>query len=196
MRIRRLLDINDVLYQEIRYLAVREELSHLQAWEKITGKMIITPGDMEAIKTSLSKWTEIFRHYFKDSLAFSLIKPKIDEFIAENNDDIESYLSWLQSKDVIGFQDEIQEDDGKVKLMTIHAAKGLEFQNVVVTGMTEGHLPHKLAKTDADIEEERRLLYVAITRAKDKLMLCHAKVGLTWNGKPVEREPSRFLTEI
>lgn len=78
-----------------------------------------------------------------------------------------------------------------VKLMTIHAAKGLEFKTVFLIGANEGQIPYKKAKTDKETEEERRLFYVAMTRAKDTLKISYVK---TKNGK--ETAPSRFVDEL
>ncbi len=92
---------------------------------------------------------------------------------------------------------EDQEKNGKkVTLMTVHSAKGLEFDEVVVTGLEEGLFPHSRSMTDlAEMEEERRLMYVAMTRAKDRLTLCFAKRRLVYGGRQ-NNLPSRFLAEI
>ncbi|MEN9803627.1 MAG: ATP-dependent helicase PcrA, partial [Actinomycetota bacterium] len=87
-------------------------------------------------------------------------------------------------------------DDDRVVLMTMHAAKGLEFPVVFIVGVEEGLFPHVRALTDPDeLEEERRLAYVGITRAQEKLFLCHA-----WSrqqfGTTQYNPPSRFLDEI
>ena len=90
------------------------------------------------------------------------------------------------------------EDDniGKVTLMTIHAAKGLEFANVFVAGMEEGLFPHSRVYSDPkELEEERRLAYVAITRAKVNLYLTHAD-SRTFFGKPQSNLLSRFVEDI
>ena len=78
-----------------------------------------------------------------------------------------------------------------VRLMTIHAAKGLEFDTVFLIEANEGRIPYKKAKTDQETEEERRLFYVAMTRAKEVLKICYVK---TKNGK--ETSPSRFVEEL
>ncbi|MDE6741296.1 MAG: UvrD-helicase domain-containing protein [Muribaculaceae bacterium] len=86
--------------------------------------------------------------------------------------------------------------DEKVTLMTCHAAKGLEFKHVYVVGVEEELLPSAMAMNSADeVEEERRLLYVAMTRAKETLMLTYAKTRFR-NGQTVQTRPSRFLSEI
>ena len=78
-----------------------------------------------------------------------------------------------------------------VRLMTIHAVKGLEFDTVFLIEANEGRIPYKKAKTEQETEEERRLFYVAMTRAKEVLKICYVK---TKNGK--ETSPSRFVEEL
>ena len=97
-------------------------------------------------------------------------------------------------------RDDLDDDEnlGKVNLMTIHAAKGLEFPVVFIAGAEEGLIPHARAVDeggDAAVEEERRLFYVAITRARDKLLIssCRSRRRQT---STVESRPSRFLDEI
>lgn len=86
-------------------------------------------------------------------------------------------------------------DENAVKLMTMHAAKGLEFPIVFIAGMEEGIFPHRRSLDDGDIEEERRLAYVGITRAKTHLYLTNARFRQTF-GKEEANEPSRFLYEF
>lgn len=85
------------------------------------------------------------------------------------------------------------ESGDKVKLMTVHAAKGLEFPYVFLIGMNEGVFPSKKIKTLAEMEEERRLAFVAMTRAENRLFLSEAD-GRNFDGSP--RYPSRFLLDI
>jgi DNA helicase II / ATP-dependent DNA helicase PcrA len=95
-------------------------------------------------------------------------------------------------------QDKIHQEDSneKLTLMTIHAAKGLEFDTIILTGLEEGLLPSsKSLENEADIEEERRLLYVGITRAKNKLLLLNAGYRHTF-GTMTYQQPSRFLDEL
>ena len=80
-----------------------------------------------------------------------------------------------------------------VTLATLHSAKGLEWENVYLVGLSEGYLPITYAKTDEAIDEERRLLYVGITRARKRLALSWAASG---QGRSGERVPSRFLEEL
>ena len=91
---------------------------------------------------------------------------------------------------------EKKEDYNKVSLMTIHASKGLEFPNVFVVGMEEGLFPSMLSiNSQSELEEERRLFYVAITRAEKRLFLSHVNIRFKW-GQYIDSEESRFLSEI
>ena len=82
-----------------------------------------------------------------------------------------------------------------VTLMTLHAAKGLEFKVVFIAGVEDGMIPFVTAREEADVEEERRLFYVGMTRAKDDLFLTYARSRFLY-GRRTTREPSRFLREI
>jgi len=87
-------------------------------------------------------------------------------------------------------------DENKVSMMTIHAAKGLEFENVFIVGLEEELFPSSMAlQSRADLEEERRLFYVAITRAKRTCALSYALTRYKW-GQLIQAEPSRFIEEI
>ena len=87
-------------------------------------------------------------------------------------------------------------EDARVTLMTIHAAKGLEFPVVFIVGVEEGLFPHsRTFQSEEELEEERRLCYVAITRAQQYLYITHAMKRRTW-GEELPAEPSRFLNEI
>lgn len=94
-------------------------------------------------------------------------------------------------------QDEMEDNDIGVKLMTVHAAKGLEFDNVFVTGLEAGLFPHARfdEKGEEDNEEERRLFYVAITRAKKRLYLTYTSFRTIYGSKEVNM-PSEFLEDI
>ncbi len=89
------------------------------------------------------------------------------------------------------------DERAQVLLMTAHNAKGLEFPTVFLAGMEEGLLPHSRSDTEEMIEEERRLCYVAMTRAQEKLFLTWARSRRRWGGgEPEESRPSRFLREL
>jgi DNA helicase-2/ATP-dependent DNA helicase PcrA len=103
---------------------------------------------------------------------------------------------FLQEVSLI--QDKIhnREDGDYVSLMTLHAAKGLEFDTIIITGLEEGVLPSSKSLNDPDaLEEERRLLYVGITRAREYLVLLYASYRHTF-GQITDQIPSRFLSEM
>jgi DNA helicase II / ATP-dependent DNA helicase PcrA len=92
-------------------------------------------------------------------------------------------------------QDEVQEEKSTVSLMTIHASKGLEFSTVFVTGLEQGLFPGTRLSNDSDPEEERRLFYVALTRAKDRLFLSFARERLRYGERQLS-VPSEFIDDI
>ena len=102
---------------------------------------------------------------------------------------------WMQN--IMLQTDQDQNDDGnRVTLMTVHSAKGLEYDYVYIVGMEEGLFPSsRSVESLSDLEEERRLMYVAITRAKRAVMLSYAEMRRVW-GKTENASPSRFLKEI
>jgi DNA helicase-2/ATP-dependent DNA helicase PcrA len=103
---------------------------------------------------------------------------------------------FLELVSLVGEQDEYEEEDSSVTLMTLHIAKGLEFPVVFIVGMEDGVFPHFRSMTDThELEEERRLAYVGITRAQQRLYLTHAW-SRTLFGQTNFNPPSRFLAEI
>ena len=102
---------------------------------------------------------------------------------------------------LLGEQDTNDEKEKQLKknaiaLMTMHSAKGLEFPEVYIVGLEEGILPHhRSLDDDASVDEERRLCYVGVTRAEEKLTLSMSLTRMKW-GKPRDTIPSRFLYEL
>ena len=119
------------------------------------------------------------------------------EFDAQRGDGTLS--DFLEQVSLVADADEIPEGGehgGMVTLMTLHTAKGLEFPVVFLTGMEENVFPHQRSMTDEkELEEERRLAYVGITRAERRLYLTRA-VARAWWGRPEYHKQSRFLDEI
>ncbi|MCD4549045.1 ATP-dependent helicase [Schaalia sp. lx-260] len=112
----------------------------------------------------------------------------------------ESFLvDFLERVALVADSDQVPSQDGthgEVTLMTVHTAKGLEFPTVFVTGMEDGTFPHQRSFSDtSELAEERRLAYVAITRARERLYLTRAAVRTSW-GAPQEMPPSMFLSDI
>jgi DNA helicase-2/ATP-dependent DNA helicase PcrA len=103
---------------------------------------------------------------------------------------------FLEEVALISDVDQIEDQDNAVTLMTVHAAKGLEFTNVFIAGMEEGVFPHSRCMFNPhEMEEERRLLYVAMTRAMERLYLLHAKQRMLY-GEFKNNSPSQFLRHI
>ncbi len=123
----------------------------------------------------------------------------IHEFCDRRANEGETNISlpdFLAEVSLLTDQDnETADDHNKVTLMTIHAAKGLEFKNVFIAGLEDQLFPSSLCQTPTEIEEERRLLYVAITRAKENCILSYAKSRFH-NGQTQTSSPSRFLKDI
>ena len=114
----------------------------------------------------------------------------------KNAGDLSSLETFLDSLSLLDYSDDLKDNAEFVKLMTIHAAKGLEFNTVFVVGLEEGLFPNEnLKRNELDIEEERRLFYVAITRAKTNLFITHAQFRRK-NNQYIPSKPSRFLKEI
>lgn len=114
-----------------------------------------------------------------------------DEFAEEPT--LSSFLEEVSLKSNL---DELKEEHDRISLMTLHNGKGLEFEVVFVVGLEEDLLPHVNTKLKGeDIEEERRLLYVGMTRAKEHLYLCHALSRRMWGQFRTQKE-SRFLKEV
>jgi DNA helicase-2/ATP-dependent DNA helicase PcrA len=108
----------------------------------------------------------------------------------------ESIDAFLEQVSLVSDADEIDGDDSEVVLMTVHAAKGLEFPAVFLIGLEDGVFPHLRSIGEPDeLEEERRLAYVALTRAQERLYLTHAWSRTLYGGTQYN-PPSRFLDEI
>jgi DNA helicase-2/ATP-dependent DNA helicase PcrA len=105
-------------------------------------------------------------------------------------------VGFLEEVALVSDLDRADFDGNAVTLMTLHAAKGLEFPVVFMTGLEEGVFPHSRALYDAnELEEERRLMYVGMTRAKEELYLMHATFRSLYGGR-LSNPPSRFLIDI
>lgn len=121
---------------------------------------------------------------------------KAAEYIESSGDT--SLEGFLEEVALVADVDSYAEDENSVVLMTLHSAKGLEFPVVFIAGMEDGLFPGYRSITSGDnseVEEERRLCYVGITRAKEELFLTYARMRMQ-NGKTQYNQPSRFLDEL
>ena len=125
-------------------------------------------------------------HFLVDSLH----KVMSDESVA-----LDEAISRLILRDLMEQQEEEDASPDNVQLMTMHASKGLEFPHVFIIGMEENLLPHRSSVEDGNIEEERRLAYVGITRARETLAMTMASKRRQF-GETINCEPSRFIEEL
>lgn len=123
------------------------------------------------------------------------------EFVAvakdfDKNNPGAGLLEFLTEVSLVAWADEVEDESGAISLMTLHTAKGLEFDNVFLTGLEDGLLPHRMSFAEpGGLAEERRLMYVGITRAKRRLHLSLAASRASY-GEIAAATPSRFLAEL
>jgi len=203
-------------FAETRELTVPEALEHPELGGAIAGPGARKLLEFAHLFASLRPLTELSPPAFLTEL---IAKIRYREYLIEENpaesaerienvDELiagaEAYLRRAEDPTVEGFLAEValltdvdlwNDEDDTVNLMTIHSAKGLEFPYVFVVGLEEGLLPHSSSMNDpAQLEEERRLFYVALTRAQQRVHLFHASYRRTWNA--AGGGSSRFLHEI
>ncbi|WP_457675604.1 DNA helicase Rep [Thiolapillus sp.] len=175
-----------------RWIRHLSRLAHEDDAVKTVRELI---GDMDyeawLYQTSPSDKAAARRMENVDELLDWLTRLQQDEMRGQSLADMVSHLSLM---DILERQDEESSED-RVSLMTLHAAKGLEFPYVFLVGMEEGLLPHHSSIEEDNIEEERRLAYVGITRARRVLHISYARKRRK-GGEVVDCEPSRFLEEL
>jgi DNA helicase-2/ATP-dependent DNA helicase PcrA len=155
-------------------------------------------GLLAELETSTDPQDEVRVENLKELVAVAMeYEERSFDELAE--DEVISLAGFLEKVALVADADEIPDSDdrgGIVTLMTLHTAKGLEFPTVFLTGMEDGIFPHSRTFDDKDeIEEERRLAYVGLTRAQQRLYLSRAEYRSSW-GAPNYNPPSRFLDEI
>lgn len=189
------LDATDYAMVRVRAVTFQYGMSHFQAWKKAVHR---------------DAWEEFFRDTDRDPPAILLRLEELlgdqfplyyeaqrfamEWFAANPGSTVKDYLDWLATYDL---QDELsdQQDEGLV-LSTIHGAKGLEWPTVIVAGCNEGILPSKQAIAADEIEEERRLMYVAMTRAMDHLVIAVRPECTEKEGRVYKSPASRFVVEL
>ncbi|CAB4872961.1 MAG: DNA helicase PcrA [Actinobacteria bacterium] len=155
-------------------------------------------GLLKELADSTDPQDEVRVENLKELVAVSMEYEERD--FEELGEDEEISLSgFLEKVSLVADADEIPEGEdhgGVVTMMTLHTAKGLEFPTVFLTGMEDGIFPHSRTLGEKDeVEEERRLAYVGLTRARQRLYISRAEYRSTW-GAPNYNPPSRFLDEI
>jgi len=170
---------------------------------------LLTDKNAYDVAMQVGKHTNLVKELFNDKTTEGLARyENIQELLnsikewtdSPLNDDGEmgdkSLGSYLQQITLLTDADDEKGDADAVKLMTIHAAKGLEFPVVFIGGLEESLFPNAMSiNTREELEEERRLFYVAITRAKQRLWLTYANTRYRF-GNLVQNEPSRFINEM
>ncbi len=152
-----------------------------------------SPADV--VKLGVEGWYGL---YLKG--AFANYAQRLDDLVAligfaakyDDPSDLIAQITLLTSETA---DRSVDAERDAVRLTTVHQAKGLEFDVVFVIGLSEGQFPLRRAVEEGDVEEERRLFYVAVTRARDELYLCHPRLN-TRGGPVMNAPPSRFLQEL
>ena len=170
-------------------------------------RIMVETHDAFSLAEHIAKRTGILNEFKKDGTPEGIERlQNIEELLngirdfVEGQKEIEeatgSLAEFLQDVALATDLDKEVEDDNRVSLMTIHLAKGLEFPYVFIVGMEEDLFPSALSQnTRTEMEEERRLFYVALTRAERQAYLTYTESRYRW-GKLMDAEPSRFIEEI
>jgi len=167
-----------------KYISLRSKLN----LHELAVELAKESGYLESLEIKQTE-EEISRRKNVEQLLIS-----IRDYVKTNKDaTLEDYLECVSLKSDIDYW---QADKEKVSLMTLHNAKGLEFNVVFITGLEDGLIPHYKSREEGRVEEERRLLYVGITRAKKKLHLTSAAQRETYRGMSITTRNSPFLSEI
>ncbi len=189
---------------------VEEAQSMVEAGERadvVLEHLLSTSGYLKALEESedpqdetrvenLAELVAVAREFADDPLLGPSADPADVEPAAPGLPDFLERVALVADSDQIPDQDPARADAGVVTLMTLHTAKGLEFPVVFLTGLEDGVFPHARALGDSDeLEEERRLAYVGVTRAQQRLYVSRAVVRSSW-GAPSHNPPSRFLDEL
>jgi DNA helicase-2/ATP-dependent DNA helicase PcrA len=201
------------LIEQLREEAAKTSVARLvalvlekTAYRDALAKLYPEPAERDARLASLEEIINAAASYDRkwsgaSSARFGSVARK--RAAAEKAPDPLGHLSGFLDDMLLSERDDGDEKDSQlarnaVALMTLHSAKGLEFPRVYLVGMEEGILPHKRSlamESDAAIDEERRLCYVGVTRAREQLTLSFALARRKW-GKPQKTVPSRFLYEM
>ncbi len=207
-------------FQEVTSIVINcglvpmKQIGALQSFVKLFKTDFINKEDNENSDSSSKELTatQALEHFIKQTQYISYLQESFDKADAEvKRENVAEFIraaeyfdehnaSGLSQflDDISLMQEQIKQDDtavDRVSMMTLHSAKGLEFPTVILVGLEEGILPSNQSIGQENVEEERRLFYVGITRACHKLLITHSKYRNVY-GKMDQQRPSRFLSEI
>ncbi|MFA5408449.1 MAG: UvrD-helicase domain-containing protein [Bacilli bacterium] len=199
----------------IENLQLKADQENISVYEAIdSGKELTFKNTIEDIKkeSSESSLTELVEYILdrsgmrmelesEKSIEADIRIENLEEFKSitrgfEEKNGVISLEEFLMQISLVSNSEDVKDEYDKVSLMTMHAAKGLEFDAIFAVGLEEGIMPHSgIDTSESDIEEERRLFYVTITRAKKRLFLLNARMRMLF-GDTNARGESRFIKEI
>lgn len=166
-----------------KWIAVKDGLTVAALLDRVT--------EESSYATSLRDGTEEGEDRWANLQELRSVAAHYDDFPPELR-----LTAFLEEVALVSDQDQLAEPEDRVTLLTVHTAKGLEFPVVFIVGLEENIFPHSRSMEDPDqMEEERRLMYVAVTRAKDRLYLIRAFRRMIY-GRAEVNEPSRFLRDV
>ena len=191
-------------FQGVRGTAPIEQFADLIKSYKLMVE--VEQKDAYEVASHVAKTSGLVRELYEDKTVEGLARYQnvqellnaIKQFVDSEENEDKSLATFLQSVSLLTNADTTEDpnDKDKVTLMTVHSAKGLEFKHVFLVGLEEDLFPSQMMlQSQADLEEERRLFYVAITRAEKKLMISYAESRYQF-GRLKSCEPSRFIDEL
>lgn len=194
----------DILTHATSYLGAKG--SQVEAFSELIKSFRLTNDKKDAYETAshVAKTSGLLKELYEDKTVEGMSRYEnvqellnaIKEFTDDQERTDKSLAAFLQEVTLLTDEDRSDKDEESITLMTIHMAKGLEFNYVFIVGMEEELFPSQMMLSSrADLEEERRLFYVAITRAKKRLTLSYALNRYRF-GRLKTCEPSRFLEEV
>jgi len=181
----------------------KKQREGLEAYLALIGRLKerVREGSLEELVTATVQESGYLQHLALDPETEEERRENLDELAGkaiewDNREGSPGLAGFLEELSLKSGLDELDPSDDRLCLMTLHNGKGLEFDTVFITGLEEELLPHANARDSLEaLEEERRLCYVGMTRAKERLYLTHALQRRIW-GQSRRQRPSRFLREI
>ena len=177
--------------KELEFKKIIEELKEISnnvSLTELVEKVLVVSGIRKELESEKTLESDIRLENLEEFKSITASFESVDGLV--------SLEDFLLETSLVSDREEYRSDTNKVSLMTVHSVKGLEFDYVFVVGLEEGIFPHMNSLgNSSELEEERRLCYVAITRAKEKLYLINTRKRMLF-GKEQVNTPSRFLSEI